>query len=85
MDAADAQRHQYRVGVGGFDGLGDRRAFLGREVDVAADQMNLVADPAEHQYPLFAEVERVAAEPRPRATAMGQRNGWLNCPGWISA
>ena len=57
----DPQRHQDRVGVGRLDGLGDRRAGLGLEVDVAADQVDLVADALEEQHPLLVEVERVAA------------------------
>ena len=71
VDALDAQRHQHRVGVGGFDGLGDRRAVLGLEVDVAADQVDLVADAVEEQHPLFVEVERVAAH----AEAAGDGDG----------
>ena len=71
MDAANAQGHQHRVGVGRFDGLGDRRALLGLEVDVAANQMHLVADALEHQHPLLVEIERVAAH----ADAAGDGDG----------
>ena len=67
----DAQRQQDRVGVGRLDGLGGRRAGLGLEVDVAADQVDLVADALEDQHPLLVEVERVAAH----AEAAGDGDG----------
>src|SRR5262249_36321847 len=57
VDAADLQGHQHRVGVGGLDRLGDGRAGLGLEVDVAADQVEFgIADLLEQQHPLLVEV-----------------------------
>ena len=59
-DAQDRQGHQDRVGVVLLDRLLQRRARRGGEVDVLADQLEVVADPVERQHPLVAEIQRLA-------------------------
>ena len=81
----DAQRQQHRIGVGGLDGLGCRRAALGLEVDVAADEVDLVADALEQQDPLLVEVERVAAHAAAAGDGDGAETGLFNWSGRISA
>src|SRR5438105_11673791 len=44
IDGDNAQRHKHGIGVGGLDGPGDGRTWLGLEVDIAANQVNLVGD-----------------------------------------
>ena len=86
VDGLDAQGHQDRVGVGGFDGRGGRRAGLGLEVDVAANQMHLVADALEEQHPLLVEVERVAAHADAAGDGDGAEERLVRAGrGWISA
>ena len=80
-DAEDRQGHQDRVGVILLDRLVQRRARRRGEVDVLADELEVVADPAERQHPLVAEVERLAGVGRsrgrsPSAPGSAARAGW---------
>ena len=64
-DAQDRQGHQDRVGVVLLDRLLQGRARRRGEVDVLADELEIVADPAEREHPLVAEIERLAGVGRP--------------------
>ncbi len=60
VEADDRQGHQDRVGIVLPHRLLDRRAHGRLDVDVLADELDLVAHPMEHDHPLVAEVQRVA-------------------------
>ena len=60
--ALDRQRHDHAVVVRDLQGVGLRRAFVGLEFDVAADDQHPIGGPAEADDPLVAEIQRVAAQ-----------------------
>ena len=72
--ALDRQRHDHAVVVRDFQGVGLRRAFVGLELDVAANHQHAIGGPAEADDPLVAEIERVAAQVHhARPTSDGDR------------
>src|SRR5205823_5120649 len=75
VDGQDAQGHQDRVGVGRLDGGRFRRAGPGLEVDVAADELDLVINALEDKDPLLVEVESVSAHAQTPGDGDGTEEG----------
>ena len=64
VDRQDRQGNEDRVGVVLLDGLIERRAGRGGEVDVLAEELEIVADAAEGEHPFVTEIERRAGAGR---------------------